>query len=211
MGIIQIQAASDPFTRPEIGEAAATLLGRAESMGLLDADRFETVSRLDPPLIEAVLQRLRTEGLLQGEVMSGGTTMLPSEPEGTLRLLRRANTALEDSPIPGREWAALRGTLGDEMVARLCEISEVSLRRYAAGTRTTPDPIAQRLHILALIVADLRGAYNDYGVRRWFQRPRPQLGGRCPEAFLPRLWTPDHPQVGVLRKLAASIGGSPAT
>jgi hypothetical protein len=78
--------------------------------------------------------------------------------------------SIEDSPLPDQEWTALRNTLGDGLLARLCRVSEVSLRRYAARARPTPDVVAQRLHILALIVADLRGAYNDYGVRRWFQR-----------------------------------------
>lgn len=105
----------------------------------------------------------------------------------------------------------MRAILGDVLLAQLCGISEVSLRRYAAGARTTPDLAAQRLHALALIVAVLRGAYNDYGIRRWFQRPRAQLGGHSPADLLGADWTPDTPEVRQLRELAAALTGSPAT
>jgi hypothetical protein len=110
-----------------------------------------------------------------------------------------------------QQWITLRDTLGDTLLARLCCISEVSLRRYASGTRPTPDPVAQRLHLLALIVADLRGAYNDYGIRRWFQRPRPQLGGHSSEDVLPPDWTAGSSEVAQLRTLAATLLGSPVT
>ncbi|MGI8827281.1 MAG: hypothetical protein ACR2JC_16880 [Chloroflexota bacterium] len=89
--------------------------------------------------------------------------------------------SLEDCPVPDQEWTPLRDTLGDDLLARLCGIAPVSLRRYATDARPTPDLVAGRLHALALTVADLRWAYNDYGIRGWFQRPRAQLGGLSPE------------------------------
>jgi hypothetical protein len=207
--ILRIESVEDPFTTPEAGTAASRLLGRAETMGFLS--ELGTVSRLDRALIAKVLQRLGHVGLVQHAIMQGGVVDLPADPDRLLQLLEEATAALEDSPIPDQEWAGLRDTLGDELLARLCRISEVSLRRYAAGTRTTPDAVAQRLHTLGLIVADLRGAYNDYGIRRWFQRPRAQLGGRTAEDFLPVDWTPDSPEVTTLRKLAGALSGSPAT
>lgn len=173
-------------------------------MGLLG--QLGTISHLDANIIERVLQRLGQAGLLQA-----GMRSIPQDSSELLRLLDEANAALEGSPLPHQEWGALRHTLGDELLARLCGISEVSLRRYASGARPTPDSVAQRLHVLALIVADLRGAYNDYGIRRWFQRPRTQLDGRPPEAYLPTAWTPDSAEVAVIRRLAASLLGSPAT
>jgi len=189
--------------------SASILLGRAEAMGLLGD--FGTISRLDAPLISAVLRRLGEAGLLQRAVAQGRAGRLPTDAGGMGALLRVANVALEDSPLPIEEWPALRTTLGDKMLARLCGISEVSLRRYASNLRPTPDLVAQRLHTLALIVADLRGAYNDYGIRRWFQRPRAQLGGRAPEDLLQAGWTPDRPEVKQLRELAEGLTSSPAT
>lgn len=209
MSALRIEAVEDPFTDPEVARAASVLLGRAEAMGFLDD--LGTISRLDWPLLVKVLERMGRVGLLQREIMQGGIRGLPSDPNKMVKLLEAANTALEDSPLPPQEWAALRATLGDAPLARLCRISEVSLRRYAAGARSTPDLVARRLHVLALIVADLRGAYNDYGIRRWFQRPRAQLGGRAPEKYLPSDWTAESPEVEELRRLANALSSSPAT
>jgi uncharacterized protein (DUF2384 family) len=78
-----------------------------------------------------------------------------------------------------------------------------SLRRYAASQRETPDGIAGRAHWLAGVVGDLRGAYNDAGVRRWFGRPRSALGDRRPADVLASPWDPDDPEVQRVRGLAA--------
>lgn len=209
MSELRIEAIEDPFTNPEVGRAASTLLSRAETMGLLRD--LGIIAKLDASLMTTVLRRLGHVGLLQRAIVQGGTGNLPHDPARIADLLDEANAALEDSPLPPQEWISLRRILGDELLARLCGISEASLRRYAAGARSTPDPVAQRLHNLALIVADLRGAYNDYGIRRWFQRPRAQLGGVSPQDFLPIDWTPDSPEVSRLRELAGALSGSPAT
>ena len=74
--------------------------------------------------------------------------------------------------MPASEWPALHRVLGPDLLARLLQISTVSLRRYQSGARKTPDDVAVRLHALALMVGDLAGAYNDAGIRRWFARPR---------------------------------------
>jgi hypothetical protein len=206
---LHIEAVEDPFKNPDIAKSASTLLGRAETMGFLRD--LGTVSTLDAHLITIVLQRLGQAGLLQRAIMHGGMSNLTGDPDDIVALLDEANAVLEDSPLPLQEWAALREVLGDALLARLCGISEASLRRYAAGTRSTPDPVAQRLHSLALLVADLRGAYNDYGIRRWFQRPRAQLAGHAPAEVLPTGWTPDSPEMRQLRDLAGALSGSPAT
>jgi hypothetical protein len=83
----------------------------------------------------------------------------------------------------------------------------VSLRRYAAKSRTIPDLVAARLHFLALVVGDLGGAYNDFGIRRWFERPRSQLDGKAPRQILRGPWTPDDAVVQTLRALAADLAG----
>ena len=98
-------------------------------------------------------------------------------------MLPRVNEALDASPVPASEWPALHRVLGPDLLARLLQISTVSLRRYQSGARKTPDDVAVRLHALALMVGDLAGAYNDAGIRRWFARPRtirdvPPEGGR---------------------------------
>ena len=82
--------------------------------------------------------------------------------------LQRLNDALDASPVPASEWPGLVNILGIDLLARLVGVSAVSVRRYASGNRPTPDDIAARLHFLALVVGDLAGAYNDIGIRRWF-------------------------------------------
>ena len=93
--------------------------------------------------------------------------------------LEKVNVALDESPSPATEWGALRETLGDTLLAALVGISDASLRRYASGQRETPQKVAERLHWLALVVGDLAGSYNAFGIRRWFERPRQQLRQRA--------------------------------
>jgi hypothetical protein len=101
--------------------------------------------------------------------------------------------------------------LGLELLARLLSISTSSLRRYKAAARTTPDDVAERLHFLSLIVGDLSGAYNEFGIRQWFERKRAQLDGHAPIDWLQARWKPT--QIGPLRiqELARALIASPAT
>ena len=115
--------------------------------------------------------------------------------------------ALEASDAPAAEWPALREVFGDEMLADLLEVSTSSLERYAAGERATPALAVARLRWLAMVVADLAGAYNDFGIRRWFERPRAQLGGLSPRALLAQRWQVDGEAAQRVSRLASEIGG----
>lgn len=84
------------------------------------------------------------------------------------------------------------------------------MRRYASAERATPDDVAARLHWLAMLVADLAGAYNDHGIRRWLQRPRTQLQGRSPWQWLGEAWSPDGDAAQQVRALAAVLSGPQA-
>jgi hypothetical protein len=95
--------------------------------------------------------------------------------------------------------------LGEELLAGLVDVSAASLRRYSQGVRTTPEVVAQRLHFLALLVADLSGAYNEYGIRRWFARPRQQLGGRTPYELLEHGFDADGKPAQRVRELVDSL------
>jgi hypothetical protein len=122
-------------------------------------------------------------------------------------LIGRLDDALTDSPLPERELGELTRVLGADLLAALVGISPVSLRRYAAKSRNVPDLVAARVHMLALVVADLGGAYNDLGIRRWFERPRTQLGGKSPRQMLRGTWTPDDPAAQRVRALASELVG----
>ena len=119
---------------------------------------------------------------------------------------------LEASPVPPDECRALSGVLGQELLGRLAGVSISSLRRYEAGERTTPDDVAGRIHHLARIVSHLAGGYNEFGVRRWFARPRTQLGGRAPcDLLRGAAWNPDGGEAAAVLRLAEAINSSPAT
>ena len=123
------------------------------------------------------------------------------------RAIGRLGEALAESPLPERELAQLADVLDLDDLGELVGASPVSLRRYAAGTRAVPDAIAGRIHWLALVTADLAGAYNRLGIRRWFDRPRSQLDGRSPRQLLGRDWHADQPRVERVRQLAAALAG----
>ena len=85
------------------------------------------------------------------------------EPARLSALVTKIIDALEQSPAPKYEWPALVEVLGLDLLVRLLGISESSARRYLSGERVTPDPVAARLHFVALVVGDLAGAYNEIG------------------------------------------------
>lgn len=96
-------------------------------------------------------------------------------------------------------------------IARLTCVSQASLRRYVRSARATPDDVAARVHFLALVVGHLAGAYNDIGVRRWFDRERSLLGGRSPASLLGAGWAPDTPGPRAIRALAEALQDAPTT
>lgn len=101
--------------------------------------------------------------------------------------------------------------LGLELLSRLLGISGSSIRRYKAAARSTPDDVAEKLHFLSLIVGDLAGAYNEIGIRQWFERKRAQLDGRTPLEWLKARWKPTQPGPRRVQDLARALVASPAT
>jgi transcriptional regulator with XRE-family HTH domain len=113
--------------------------------------------------------------------------------------------ALDASPAPAWEWKGLARVFVPEDLAALLHVSVSSLKRYESGARETSDPVAARLHFLALVVGDLAGSYNEPGIRRWFQRKRTLLDGRAPVALLKHGWDPDDEGPCRVRELARSL------
>lgn len=114
-----------------------------------------------------------------------------------------ALSAIEASPVPDVEWNVVT-ILGDAL-ADLVGTSLSSMTRYRTKQRKTPDDVADRLHVIAQIVTDLVGSYNEYGVRRWFDRPRTLLDGRAPSDILRGQWNPEAPDVKKVQDLAARL------
>jgi hypothetical protein len=172
-------------------------------MGLLPAGT-EGATRLDGDLLSELAARL----------VSAGIAVAPARELERARgkrlevALQAVLEALDGSPHPTGEWGPARELLGDDLLAVLVGgISESSLRRYAGGSRETPDDVAWRLHVLARILAALRGSYNEYGIRWWFERPRAQLEGKTPGSILLAATNPDDPGVARVTRLAEALVG----
>ena len=199
---LHIESAESPYDHPQVAPLAASALSRAEAMGLCPPE----IVRLDDEAMQAFEVRLFEAGIARFLRRPAGR-----DPAATAAWLRAVHEALAGSPAPTSEWPALSRSLGIELLARLLGISLSSARRYSSRSRATPDAVAARLHFLALVVGDLAGAYNDIGVRRWFDRRRTALGGKTPADLLTGAWTPDERGPERVRKLAAALGFFPAT
>jgi hypothetical protein len=108
------------------------------------------------------------------------------------------------------ECKRLSRILGMDLLARLLGISPTNLRRQQGAARTTPGRITARLHFLSMVAGDLSGAYNETGVRQWFDRKRAQLDDRAPAELLKGHWSPDAPGPVQVRELARALTASPA-
>ena len=206
MQTLRIETVSEPFAGdPELMSVAIDMLTLMESMGLLATET--DISRLDADVIEVLARVAGRAGLAPHAVAELGT----AGSLGRRRAIVQLRDALRASPLPEYEWGAMTSTLGVERLASVLGVAEASLRRYASGTRTTPDEVAACLHHVAQVVGYLRGGYNDIGIRRWFQRPRRSLGGETPEAFLGPDWSPDGERATAVLELARALTSSPAT
>ena len=208
MATFQIRSVDSPFDSPSVASLAVTVLTRAQAMGLLPPT--ETIERLDMAMFRRLAGGIAEAGIGNGVLVGLSATPRPSAQQlaGTLQ---RLNEALDASPRPISEWRGVHDVLGGDVLAQLLGISASSLRRYHSRSRTTPDEIAARLHFLALVIGDLAGAYNEFGVRRWFQRPRKLLGSRSPAQLLSGTWRPEDPGPRRVRDLAEALVFSPAT
>jgi transcriptional regulator with XRE-family HTH domain len=174
---------------------------RAEAMGLVEPS--------DTPgeNLQAIRQMARHVGRagIATATAAALNNVEPAAPQEVAALLETLIAALEASPAPKFEWTGLARVLDQEALASLLNVSLSSLKRYQSGERTTPDPVAARLHLLALIVGDLAGSYNDIGIRRWFRRKRTVLDGRSPADLLRGEWDPDEAGPTRVRKLAREL------
>jgi len=193
---------------------------RAEAMGLVEPDATAQVRRSEAPgastnaadlkAVRHIANQARKAGIAAATAAALNNVEAPT-PEELSSLLRTMMRALEASPAPKFEWAGLGRVFDVEQLASLLDVSMSSLKRYQSGERPTPDPVAARLHFLALVVSDLAGSYNDIGIRRWFHRKRSLLDGRAPAQLLTGEWDPDEPGPGRVRELARELVSLSAT
>ena len=210
----EVRIASDslPPWSATLGPALALLLTRSVAMGVLTG---KPVTRLDAVVVKRLVAALQRHGIgANAGVVLGPLAVEPAThlDEATQQRvadgLSRLGEALEASATPLTEWPAMRGVFGDELLVELLGVAASSMRRYTSGERATPDEVGARLHWLAMVVADLAGAYNDFGIRRWFARPRSQLGDKSPQQTLGVAWRPEAAAAARVRALAAALAGA---
>ena len=209
---IRFDAVSDPPALLPLAHKLAGLFTRSAAMGLLTGP---TITRLDAAAVNRLVKSLQRHGIARtasvglAPLMGEGARPLNAVAARSLeQRIDQVAEALEASAAPLAEWPAMREVFGDEMLGELLELSSSSLKRYAAGQRTTPPPVVARLHWLAMLVADLAGAYNNFGIQRWFARPRAQLGGVSPRALLGEQWQVDDEPAQRLSQLASALSGA---
>lgn len=191
----------------DVGRLVLEAVRRADAMGLMSMDE---AGAFDASTARRLVARAREAGVARTPPITW-TNVTPPSPEEVAGLMRLVIAALEGSPVPKSEWPSLSRVFETEQLARLLGVSLSSLRRYQSGSRETPDEIAERLHFLALVVADLAGSYNNIGIRRWFERPRTALGGKSPASLLTGGWHAEGAGAQKVRQLAKSLVSLSAT
>jgi hypothetical protein len=205
---LQIESIDAPLLESaQAASLALSLVARAQTMGFLPLREGRV--ELDREFLEELAELLRRRGVASRASASLAHAM-QAEPLNDVELidaLRATLDAVDASPHPEGEWAPARELLGDELLARLMRISASSLRRYAAGDRRTPDEVAWRLHLVARLLAALVGSYNDYGIRRWFERRRSALDGVTPAELLEHADAEDDERLERVLALAEQLTG----
>jgi hypothetical protein len=204
MSNIHITSVLPPFEEEQLYPRATRFLRRADAMGLLD----EPIQQLSSEVVRRVARILSKRGLASD--LAARLTTATSRDE-FVRYLDAALLALDESPVPEAELAKLDSTLGHELLIELLHISAASLQRYQSGDRDAPDAVADRAHYLTSVIAALEGTYNDFGVRRWFGRPRSAFNGRTARQVLSRRWTPSDESARSVLAAAESLQDLGAT
>ena len=156
-----------PLEDAVVAHAAADVVRKAHAVGL--TDESPDFTGLTYPAVKRTVLLVREAGI--GERAAGYFALATGDDTTLLaERLREISALLDESPLPATEWRRVLEVLERDQLAALLGLSPVSVSRYAKNERRTPDQVAARLHFLALVIGDLAGAYNEIGIRRWFDR-----------------------------------------
>jgi hypothetical protein len=218
MSEVRIQSVMDPFDAPELMRSFLEAITLTDAMGLLAES--DVVGSLDLATLRRVVKGASQAGIAPGVAATVERLCNPrmherrmgeSDVQELTDAIQRLREGLEQSPVPRFEWSSLLKVFDADELSPLVGTSLSSLRRYASGTRATPDDVADRLHFLAMVVGELKGSYNELGIRRWFRRKRVRLGGRAPADLLRESWSPEDQGPAAVLAVARSLLSSPAT
>lgn len=202
MSMLRLRSAASPFDDAVLAGQAARLLILAEAIGAWEPKNV--VSELDSSLFGDALNSLAAAGVaasasLEWEAHAG------KGKEHFATWLSTIRDAILSSPLPSLELPKLESLFGTERLAELAGVASSTIRRYLTAQREVPDDVAEHVHLVARIVGDLAGSYNERGIRRWFDRPRSQLGGRTPAEALERAWGRDEREAEAVVALAEAL------
>jgi hypothetical protein len=210
MQMLQIASVEKPIDDPALLRAVMPVVNRVWAMGVPLPGNGRPLA-LSLSALKRIVENARRLGLGGNLELRMTPELVQRHPLEAVRMLSELSRVLEESPAPSIEWRPMRALFGEQELAALLGTSRQSVGRYAKGARATPDDIADRLHWLAMVVSDLAGGYNDFGIRRWFHRPRAALGGRSPRQALGRNWSSISESARKVRALAAALGDIGAT
>jgi uncharacterized protein (DUF2384 family) len=202
--MLRLRSGERPFSDVAVAGQAARLLAVAEATGIWEP--HELVESLDEHVFNDVLKAVAAAGVA-GHALFDWTRHADESAEHFANWIKTVRDDVAESAVPELELPRLDLVLGADRLAALVGVASSSLRRYMARQRELPDDVARRIHFLALVVGDLAGAYNERGIRRWFDRPRPQLDHRAPAEVLSGKWDPDDERVTKVAALAAALAG----
>lgn len=210
MESFHIESIESPLDDSAVAASAFRILVRLQMMSLWEP-RAEV--RLDRDLYDAVIGNLHRAGMANGLRVWRLTTPLrrlegDQLVDAWLEVWNSLGHVVDECPYPQGEWGPARELLQDDLLSEVLGISSSSLRRYATGSRETPDRVAARLHAISQITSALAGSYNEYGIRRWFERGRTQLGIRSPKELLVGDWSPDDEEPQQVIALAEKLVGA---
>ena len=202
--MLRLRAAMPPFDDTRVAGQAARLLALVEATGAWRPQKV--VGELDLELFQDALDSLVPFGVARSAAFE--TEAYAGKPaEDFATWIGRLREVVASSPMPEVELPKLEELFRTDTVAELLGVGASTLRRYLAHERQVPDDVARHAHVVARIVGDLAGFYNERGIRQWFTRPRSQLGDKTPAEVLRRAWETDEADAGPVLELAAELTG----
>lgn len=203
---LRIDRVDDALRHAPLVAASVRLVGRAQHVGALAS--LPGGRTLDRSLLQETLRALAAAG--------AGGDLTPAlaaarAPADLLAVVQDADVQLERSPVPDLTRPVALEVLGAGLLTVLLDVDPADLAATpptASGVvkdAVTVGVVAGRLHQVALTAADLAGAYDDEGTRRWYARPRRALDGASPVRVLAGGFDPGGDAARQVRGMAAAL------
>ncbi len=112
--------------------------------------------------------------------------------------------------VPAARVASVVAVLSAPLSVSLLGVPDERLRAWTAETEPVPDDVLVRLAFIEELVGRLSGHHDELGVRRWFDRPRSELGGKAPREILVGAWSPEDGELVASLVALTGTGSQPA-